>query len=515
MIYIKRITNADITRQIDLTKETASSFFAFDPDVVSQRSLVFLDESTNASYSGSIKKSGHSTTITGDIFSFVKQNCDFGDIVVFSSTRSNTQFRFHVIKRTDNEFSGYDHALKLFGSRSGAINETTHLIASIDNIFNNHDLTLPLQQIYYGAPGTGKSHGINEQTKGQSVIRTTFHPDSDYSTFVGAYKPTTKEVVLRDLSGHKVVEDGVELKEERIVYEFVEQAFLKAYIKAWKNLIFNNGQPQYLIIEEINRGNCAQIFGDLFQLLDRNSSGYSVYPIHADSDMRKHLRKAFARMDEPEKQIFMQDSDKQSINQLYNGMDVISEVLSGDILLLPNNLYIWATMNTSDQSLFPIDSAFKRRWDWKYVPISKKSANYKIEVKKEDGVYRYDWWEFLDRVNTAIGKATSSEDKKLGYFFCKASKKAAETDKEPSIITADTFVGKVVFYLWNDVFKDYEVGDAKFHYGEDDLSLLSTKLGEDEVKREFSSFFNEEGNAKHESVAKLLDDLKVKAESVD
>ena len=230
------------------------------------------------------------------------------------------------------------------------------------------------QQIYYGAPGTGKSHSINEKTEGESVIRTTFHPDSDYSTFVGAYKPTTKEVELRDVTGHKVVENGSVVTEDRIVYEFVDQAFLQAYVKAWKFIAENNNEPkkQYLVIEEINRGNCAQIFGDLFQLLDRNKWGFSDYPINADKDMKKQLVKAF-------KGLSINDADK--INGHYKGRDVVTEVLNGDILLLPNNLYIWATMNTSDQSLFPIDSAFKRRWEWQYIPIGKGYDEYGQEIK--------------------------------------------------------------------------------------------------------------------------------------
>lgn len=304
------------------------------------------------------------------------------------------------------------------------------------------------QQIFYGAPGTGKSYSINEQTESESVIRTTFHPDSDYSTFVGAYKPTTKEVELRDVTGHKVVENGSVVMEDRIVYEFVDQAFLQAYVKAWKFIAENNNEPkkQYLVIEEINRGNCAQIFGDLFQLLDRNKWGFSDYPINADKDMKKQLVKAF-------KGLSINDAD--TINGHYKGRDVVTEVLNGDILLLPNNLYIWATMNTSDQSLFPIDSAFKRRWDWKYLPISNAQLGWKIEA---DGML-YDWWEFLEKINEKIGSLTNSEDKKLGYFFCKA-------DNE-GVITAETFVGKVIFYLWNDVFKDYEFSDTIFDDGKD------------------------------------------------
>ena len=346
--------------------------------------------------------------------------------------------------------------------------------------------SLSLQQIFYGAPGTGKSHTINEETQNADVIRTTFHPDTDYSTFVGAYKPTTKEVELRDLSGHKVVEDGEVIKEDRIVYEFVAQSFLQAYVGAWKKYADANEdepQKQYLVIEEINRGNCAQIFGDLFQLLDRNDKGFSDYPIKADADMKRQLQKAFTGLD---------IAQKNKINALYKGKDVVSQVLGGEILLLPNNLYIWATMNTSDQSLFPIDSAFKRRWDWTYMPISNAEMHWVIEVNG----YNYDWWQFLEKINEKIGSTTNSEDKKLGYFFCKA---------QDGVISAKTFIGKVIFYLWNDVFKDYEFGDAIFN-------------DENGSKLSFDKFYKSEGNKSEivkEKVALFLKNLGVEPISTE
>lgn len=296
------------------------------------------------------------------------------------------------------------------------------------------------QIIYYGAPGTGKSFAIETATEGEDVIRTTFHPDSDYSTFVGAYKPTTVDEQLMTVIGTKAVPvenpDGSPRTEKRIVYEFVNQAFLQAYVGAWEKLADNTIEPkkQYLVIEEINRGNCAQIFGDLFQLLDRNPQGFSEYPIKADADMKKQLKKQLAGLT-------IENAD--AINALYKNEDVVGKVQDGDILLLPSNLFIWATMNTSDQSLFPIDSAFKRRWDWKYVPIANAGKGWRIQINGK----QYDWWDFLKKINALIGEKTHSEDKKLGYFFCKT---------ETGIIDAETFVGKVIFYLWNDVFKDFE-----------------------------------------------------------
>lgn len=305
-----------------------------------------------------------------------------------------------------------------------------------------------LQQIFYGAPGTGKSHAINELTTGKDVIRTTFHPDSDYSTFVGAYKPTTKSVPVMTVIGTEAVpvksKDGKEMTEDKIVYEFVSQAFMQAYVEAWKKYcaVQEGEEPvdEFLVIEEINRGNCAQIFGDLFQLLDRGDEGFSEYPIKADSDMKKQLKKEFAGLE---------IKNKKSINDLFKGKDIVVQVLAGEVLLLPNNLYIWATMNTSDQSLFPIDSAFKRRWDWSYVPISNAEKNWNIEVNGA----KYDWWNFLQAINDRVYDATYSEDKKLGYFFCKA---------DDGIISSSKFVSKVIFYLWNDVFKDSEFEGSAF-----------------------------------------------------
>jgi len=310
------------------------------------------------------------------------------------------------------------------------------------------------QIIYYGAPGTGKSHAINTLTSSKSVIRTTFHPDSDYSTFVGAYKPTTEEQERYNDSGvpviyHDGVHKGESIKDKVIVYDFVEQAFLKAYEEAWKKFFSNPVAPEdeFLVIEEINRGNCAQIFGDLFQLLDRNEYGYSEYPITADNDISKHLKDVFAKAK-------LQLDDHDVINNMYNpgDGDVAQKVLNGDILLLPKNLYIWATMNTSDQSLFPIDSAFKRRWDWKYQPITKgmdadgHDLNWRLEIDDE---HQYDWWSVICNINSKIiGKLTKSEDKKLGYFFCKANSEG--------VIDKDIFVEKVLFYLWNEILKDYE-----------------------------------------------------------
>lgn len=365
---------------------------------------------------------------------------------------SNLEDYFAIYKTPFNEYFLY-YVPKLLYRNFIQLFKSTVQEVSVERANRNITLDnqITLQRIFYGAPGTGKSHVIKENTKGKEVIRTTFHPDSDYSTFVGAYKPTAIEVPMRDVTGKIIVENGKQVTEKKIVYEFVEQAFLQAYIKAW-NLYAETEEGKtaeevYLVIEEINRGNCAQIFGDLFQLLDRGDDGFSEYPIVADKDLQKQLEKSFA--------------DMASLNVpaiCDMSADVVAEkIKKGEILLLPSNLLIWATMNTSDQCLFPIDSAFKRRWDWQYVPIANGNKKWKIVVNKNE----YDWWEFLEKINALIGEKTSSEDKKMGYYFCKATN---------DVIDAKMFVGKVIFYLWNDVFKDYDFeGDA---FNDDDGSKL-------------------------------------------
>lgn len=266
--------------------------------------------------------------------------------------------------------------------------------------------TPSLQKIYFGNPGSGKSYKVETDTKGKKVFRTTFHPDSDYSTFVGTYKPLS---------------DGTSIR-----YTFVPQTFTNAYIEAYKDI----DTPVYLIIEEINRGNCAQIFGDLFQLLDRRNDGYSEYPINADKDLRDYIRTELAR---------------------HKGIepDIEPEGIEDGKLRLPPNLHILATMNTSDQSLFPMDSAFKRRWDWEYVPIKYSGATSDhFTIKLSDKRFR--WIDFLKAVNDRIRRVTESEDKQLGNYFIKSDIDEAE------------FKSKVMFYLWSEVCKDEYLTEQNF-----------------------------------------------------
>lgn len=297
--------------------------------------------------------------------------------------------------------------------------------------------SLPLQQIFYGAPGTGKSHTVdNDYVKDNKCFRITFHPDTDYASFVGCYKPKM---------GGATGED--------ITYSFVPQVFLNAYLYAWNH----PGEPTYLVIEELNRGNCAQIFGDIFQLLDRQKighPGYSKYTINADSDISTYLSGELENKERYEN----------VIREIYG----IKE-FDFSILALPSNLNILATMNTSDQSLFPIDSAFKRRWEMEYVGVNYTDAEQFTVVIDES--HKSSWSEILKGLNGYIKQEKHSTNKILGNRFVQAD--------ENNVISSIVFRDKVLFFLFNDVFKDEDEFRTSFFGGNDTLYFEDLCEGDD------------------------------------
>lgn len=285
--------------------------------------------------------------------------------------------------------------------------------------------------IFYGAPGTGKSHKVEQTLKdvdSHYYERITFHPEFDNASFIGSYRPKSVDRI--------------------ITYEFVPQSFTNIYVKAWND----TDNQYYLAIEEINRGNCAEIFGDIFQLLDRNSN-YTVSP---SDEMKNHIIEKLG-------------SEHEGIK---NG------------LKLPPNLTLYATMNTSDQSLFPMDSAFKRRWDWEYIPICYDEF-YDLEEKKPNESFKYviidnedkplfNWIDFIKETNKKIkANPNLGMDKCIGNYFIKS---------DSNKISLKEFINKAIFYLWNDVFKDEEPSESIFDKGKyyEDFFPIETN-GKDEV----------------------------------
>ncbi|QSI01273.1 hypothetical protein DYE50_01570 [Treponema ruminis] len=296
-------------------------------------------------------------------------------------------------------------------------NDKKAFFENFNNEKNSSSYTQNFSQIiYYGVPGSGKSHKINEQTKSlpdEQKMRVVFHPEYTNADFVGQILPVQTN-------------GGLE-------YPFKAGPFTRILKRALKN----PDKPYYLIIEEINRGNAAAIFGDLFQLLDRNSDGWSSYSIE-NLDINAFIRSEDERY-----------SDKTPPTTKKVGNIEFNENTS---LRLPPNLSLLATMNTSDQNVFTLDNAFQRRWDMRLVEnqFDDKDENAKIQRTAEIGGTNVTWEQFQTHINKRIGEMSSSmgmssmEDKRLGCWFVKA---------EDGKISKEQFAEKVLKYLWDDAFK--------------------------------------------------------------
>lgn len=274
-------------------------------------------------------------------------------------------------------------------------------------------------RILFGAPGTGKSYTINKQAKeligvdnDYAYERVTFHPDYSYANFVGTYKPVPSKN-----------DEG----KDTITYEYVPGPFMRVLVKALKNSKEKEPKPFLLIIEEINRANVAAVFGDVFQLLDRGDDNVSEYPIQASEDIKKHLSK-----------------------ELGGAPDDYAKIR------IPDNMFIWATMNSADQGVFPMDTAFKRRWDFTYLGIDDNDENIrgKYVYLCKDKSQKVEWNKLRKAINNFLAREKINEDKQLGpYFIAKKIVVPDDGDELDSEKFCNTFKNKVIMYLFEDAAK--------------------------------------------------------------
>ncbi|WP_157619528.1 AAA family ATPase [Skermanella stibiiresistens] len=291
----------------------------------------------------------------------------------------------------------------------------------------------PIQKILFGPPGTGKSHHVGERLLldcdwQQNVVRTVFHPEYSYGDFVGKLLPLSRP-------------DG------GVAYNYYIGDFFRALARAYYLLISQEvPEPVALIIDEINRGNAPAIFGKVFQLLDRNLNGWSNYAVSmSDMEILALARKVGFEENTRSGQItgfsFIKPKNEAAMVEL-------SEMLRERRIVLPPNLSIIGTMNTSDESIFYLDSAFKRRWNWQYIRNQLSETSAHMESHFEYERLSYDWINFVDAVNSFIiscaDKVRRVEDKTIGYWFIKPTR-----DK---VLDAENVREKILFHLWDSVF---------------------------------------------------------------
>ncbi|CEQ11096.1 ATPase [[Clostridium] sordellii] len=302
------------------------------------------------------------------------------------------------------------------------------------DVSSDFKFELPHQRIFFGAPGTGKSYLLNKEAKenfGDNFERVTFHPNYMYGNFIGTFKPFP--VKIKGENGSYYDEFGN--VKENITYKYVPGVLMRILIKS----LLNPHKNYLLIIEEINRANVAAVFGDFFQLLDRNLNGESEYSITTSEEVRVYLQD----------QLELAHIDEYTRNFIYSklGKDFSK-------LILPSNLYIWATMNSADQGVMPMDTAFKRRWEFKYIGVDEATKNtsdfdrYTMKISNDSIVK---WNDFRTEVNNILIDCRVPEDKLIGpYFISKSTLECGDVDKITSVVK-----NKVLMYLYEDAGKAY------------------------------------------------------------
>ncbi|MGE6753639.1 AAA family ATPase [Rossellomorea sp. NPDC071047] len=421
LLYLQYISNGD---EGYLTKNEIEHFVFYNQHLVHNRHLNLIEvlhevqkyrETDNfpdhiQPHQFELKQRHYSNFLGILIYSsFVKEEKDRYSLNANNFTEKNwsnflkivmeDSFLACTLETTDDEYYGYMDIEAYYENQAQGINENTKL---------DHDPILkPHNRILFGAPGTGKSHKLEKERIpfGENYERVTFHPNYSYSQFVGTYKPKPK---FKD-------------DKEYISYEFVPGPFLRVWINAMKSQKTSPSEKHLLIIEEINRSNVAAVFGDVFQLLDRNENGASEYTITPSEELRNFL--------------------------VHESGFSPEEV---QVLSIPSNMYLWGTMNSADQGVYPMDTAFKRRWSFEYIGIDdgeNKLDGVKVNLKFEKEPVS--WNLFRKKINKRLTESdlNVNEDKLIGPFFLSGKDLAPENYD-------GVFKSKLLMYLFEDVLKN-------------------------------------------------------------
>ncbi|QFS52670.1 restriction endonuclease [Nostoc sphaeroides] len=351
-----------------------------------------------------------------------------------------------------------NHIRNKYGITRSQLNdvELLDLFKYLQQIGNDKSMKIPIQKIFFGSPGTGKSHkisndndggivyetlGIDKKTHPENLIKTVFHPEYTYGDFLGKLMPQTKS-------------DG------SVYYQFYEGHFLKALAQAYKNIIAQKEgesiQNVALVIDEINRGNSSAIFGIVFQLLDRGQDGYSAYGIDISSlEFRKLVELiGFKLEDKSEDRYLYGEATRGKFLDEYQSIfdkihiQVQESKVVGSSIRIPPNLSIFGTMNTSDSSIYFMDNAFKRRWEWEYIDW-KQNSDEKIDsiILEGYGNNSFQWKQLVESFNLFIKDNCNSvrsgkiEDMQIGYHFISTGK-----------VTEAQIKNKLMFFVWDSVF---------------------------------------------------------------
>lgn len=452
-------------------------------------------------------------TLDDENFKCFINHLNSNDLLVILKRKKMLEYELLGIKTTDelyNAFLSYESNLYI-RFESPVKTKTPVEVNLFENSSRklNKEIKHPHNRIIFGAPGTGKSFQINKDAKdfGDNYERVTFHPNYSYAQFVGTYKPIMKKKgdsilkenekeVIRILSDKNIAAsekykklyhsdiyisalcaliglatgetdfstikaDGsisdkdhtlmsgvgknmnqyATLKsldgDSEISYSYIPGPFIRVLEKALYSQQMEENKPYLLIIEEINRANVAAVFGDVFQLLDRDEHNESQYEIDVSEDLYNYLTS--------------EDNEQTGHKKLNIGKK----------LKIPSNMYIWATMNSADQGVQPMDAAFKRRWDFEYLPLDeneKEIANYQLSFPEKDNGYQLQYWKDVRfKINELLRKVGNvNEDKLLGPFFISKNildKYNNQKDVKIAKEFADLFKSKVLMYLYEDVCK--------------------------------------------------------------